>query len=432
MAPTRFSIQINPYSDLPEDDEELIKGIIDDGLYADAAGMAAIYITEHHGTHPGNAFMLASYLAAKVTQAHVGFCICVVPLHHPARLAEMATLLDHLSEGRFVFGIGGGGLPLEFAHFGVHAADSTQLHDEVFDAVMTLWNKKPEDPPVEISAGPYTGTVIKRSVPSPYRGRVPHVKLAAASPSRQDKAARYGWSIFSQAAMIPGYRALLEGYGHPQEVIDRAMAWSSATEIVHVAPTDDEARQAAIDGMAMRSSTLSQDVPLAAEALPWMRQRAMPGGGGPGGPGGPPPGGPAGGPPPGGPPPGGPGGPAGGPPPGGPGGPGGMPSTEEMALRFSVWGSPETVIEKLRDKVDMGVPEISVGFDNGAMNRELRGRMHASVRLFCDEVLPFFKTYEPDLERGKELLANDPMLAMMRARAQEQPAPSAGGPAIIG
>ncbi len=242
MNATKFSLQINPYNDVPDDDTALIDGIIDDAIRADQAGMAAVYLTEHHGNHPGSSFVLAAYLARALEQAHLGFCICTVPYHHPQRLAEMANLLDQLTKGRFVFGIGGGGLPLDSATVGIHAADCTQLHDDVFEVVMQLWDKQPDDEPISYEVGPYSGELIQRVVPRAYGHDRPHVKLAGLGP-RMGKAARYGWSIFSMPAAVVGYRALLEAEGHPPDVVEKAMEWTSASAIVHIAPTDDQARE---------------------------------------------------------------------------------------------------------------------------------------------------------------------------------------------
>ncbi len=371
--PVKLSLQINPYNEVPEDDAEFIDGIIEDAIVADQAGMAAVYLTEHHGNHPGNSFVLAGYLARALEQAYVGFCICTVPYHHPQRLAEMSNLLDQLTKGKFIFGIGGGGLALDSATVGIHAADCTQLHDDVFDVVMRLWDKGPDDEPIRYEVGPYSGHLIQRVVPSAYGQDRPHVKLAAIGP-RMEKAARYGWSIFGMDRMMASYQDMLVAAGHDAETVERAMEWSSATEIVHCAPTDDEARQWAIDGQKCRGETLQRHLALADEHLGWMRQREMraPAGGGPGG-----------------------------------GGPGPFGSDDEPSP-FCTWGSPETLIPKLQAKFDMGVRELSIGFDNGAMVKELRDRTHQSLALFCKEVVPALLDYQPDLERGRELLAAMP------------------------
>ena len=50
--------------------------------------------------------MQLSYAAALSSRLTIGSAVYLLPLRHPAPVAKQAASLDHLSEGRFVFGIG--------------------------------------------------------------------------------------------------------------------------------------------------------------------------------------------------------------------------------------------------------------------------------------------------------------------------------------
>ncbi len=394
MSAVKFSAGFNPVSPGAHRDTAIIDAVLEQAEWMDDAGIACVYTTEHHfsdyGAHSNN-FLMSSYLAGAMKQAHVGFSICVVPLHHPARLAEMANLLDQLSKGKFIFGLGGGGIPLEFAGYGLHAADSTELHDEVFDVVLDLWAKKPEDPPIEINVRDiYRGTVYQRIMPGPFTPGGPPIKLAVTSPQRLEKAAKYGWSAFLFPPMIPIFRSMLEANGHSPEVVDRALEWSSSGANIVVAETDEEAKEEAIVHLMGRTKVIAQNAPYE-EKLTWMRMKPGPGflAGGPGG------------------------------------AEGDLRASAEAQLSHATYGSPDTVFERLKDFVDMGAREVNVGTDLGLYDEPGTEAMKRSLRLFLDEVLPRLQAHEPDLERGQELLANMPMPPPMAGGGEPPPSDEA-------
>lgn len=92
----------------------------------DALGFYAYHLAEHHtpATHslaPSQNVFLAS-VAQRTTQMRFGPCVYVLPLHHPLRLIEEISMLDHLSGGRLEIGVGRGGV-ME-AYFWGQEADS--------------------------------------------------------------------------------------------------------------------------------------------------------------------------------------------------------------------------------------------------------------------------------------------------------------------
>jgi len=54
--------------------------------------------------------LVASWIAARTKRLRVGTAVQLLPLNHPLRVAGEVTTLDHLSQGRFDFGIGRAGL----------------------------------------------------------------------------------------------------------------------------------------------------------------------------------------------------------------------------------------------------------------------------------------------------------------------------------
>ncbi len=361
----RFSTFHVPITPGPDADAAVVDALIERIFIADEGGFACIYGPEHHFdnyTTYGNNFMLMAYLAPQMKQAYVGTSLVVVPMHHPARLAEQANLLDLLSKGRFILGIGGGGIPLESAGFNLHTADQYDIHTENFDVVVDLWNKKPEDPPIEFEVRDlYKGTLYQRIMPAPHRPDGPLVKLAITSPDRIDRAARNGWAAFAGGPMALMYKKALIDCGHSPEKIDELLTWTSGTATLHVAETDAQAREEMLGQLRTRTDWVQGEYALEeATVNQWMRLKHE--------------------------------------------GFGRAPARDEDLLGRAIYGTPETVIEKLKPMADMGTREVLLMMDNGIQTPERMAEHKRCMELFTQEVVPFFDAYEPDLDHGRALV----------------------------
>ncbi len=394
----RFSTFHTPITPGAEHDAEVIDDLIERIHLLDEGGFQCVYLPEHHFDDYvtySNPFMLAAFLAPQLRQAYVGFSIAVVPMHHPARLAEMTNLLDQLTKGRFILGIGGGGIPLESAGFDIHAGDMAAIHDEVFEATMALWAKKPEDPPVEFKIRDlYEGIVYQRIMPAAYTPGGPRIKIAVSSPPRMDKAAKYGWSAFTFGPMGIGFRDKLEAAGHPSEVIEDILDWTSTTQTVHVAETEEQAKAELLEAMRSRNVWARGQFALNETTVnTWMRLK---------------------------------------------------PEAQALSavddddveglFRGAIYGTPEQVIEKLKPVADMGYREALLQMDHGVFTPSVMAAARRSTELFCAEVVPFFDAYEPDLAAGQAAMAAmqermaEMMAARMAAAANDPDAPSGVAP----
>jgi alkanesulfonate monooxygenase SsuD/methylene tetrahydromethanopterin reductase-like flavin-dependent oxidoreductase (luciferase family) len=108
--------------DAARDDAELIEQALADVDYAEANGFDSVWVTEHHFSEIGSIGAPSVYAAAiaqRTRRIRVGYGVAVVPLHHPLRLAEEISWVDHLSGGRVMVGFGAGFSPTEFGGFGV-------------------------------------------------------------------------------------------------------------------------------------------------------------------------------------------------------------------------------------------------------------------------------------------------------------------------
>ena len=92
--------------------------------------------------HVPDPFVALARASGATTTIKLGTGICLVPEHNPLLLAKQVATLDHLSGGRFIFGIGAGGLKEETEIMGGDFPHRwTQARDAVL-AMKELWTKE--------------------------------------------------------------------------------------------------------------------------------------------------------------------------------------------------------------------------------------------------------------------------------------------------
>ena len=106
---------------------------------AEPLGFESIWATEHHITDyimsPDPVKFLA-YMAGRTKEAKLGTMVVVLPWHDPFRVAEDISVLDHMSGGRVIFGIGRGAGRVEFEGFRQDMGDSRGRFVEAAEIVL--------------------------------------------------------------------------------------------------------------------------------------------------------------------------------------------------------------------------------------------------------------------------------------------------------
>ena len=116
-------------------------------LHADALGFDDVWIGEHFSsmTEPITSPLMFLAKAIPLTK-RVRLCTGVLnlPQQHPAVIAGFAAMFDHLSNGRFVMGIGPGGLPSDFELFGLEDAMARgKMTLELIETILKIWSTEP-------------------------------------------------------------------------------------------------------------------------------------------------------------------------------------------------------------------------------------------------------------------------------------------------
>ncbi|HLI16252.1 MAG TPA: LLM class flavin-dependent oxidoreductase [Acidimicrobiales bacterium] len=109
---------------------------------AEAAGFDAFWVSEHHGFPDGYLpapLVLLGACAAATSSIRLGAGVVLAPLAQPVRLAEEAAVVDHLSHGRLVLGLGIGYLDEELALFGVPRTARARRLEETVAILRRCW-----------------------------------------------------------------------------------------------------------------------------------------------------------------------------------------------------------------------------------------------------------------------------------------------------
>lgn len=107
---------------------------------AEPLGFNSLWSVEHHFTGytmVSDVLQFLAYMAGQTTHIRLGSGVVVLPWNNPARVADAVAMLDNLSGGRFVFGIGRGLGRIEFEGFGVPMDESRSRFTEAAELILT-------------------------------------------------------------------------------------------------------------------------------------------------------------------------------------------------------------------------------------------------------------------------------------------------------
>ncbi len=110
--------------------------------HLDRLGFDEVWIGEHHSTGwetIASPDIFIATAAARTRHIKLGSGVVPLSLHHPLLVADNYVLLDHLTRGRVLLGMGpGGGLPSDPYVFGLDRATQQKRYLESLDAVLLL------------------------------------------------------------------------------------------------------------------------------------------------------------------------------------------------------------------------------------------------------------------------------------------------------
>ena len=167
---------------------------------AENLGIDSVWLGEHHFSPDfsvlASPMVLSGAIAARTNKIRIGLAVHVLPLTHPLRVAEEAATVDHLSKGRFEFGIGRSGITKYYHGYNIPYSDSRDRFFEALDVIMKAWNEDQFSHQGEFYS--YQDVVM---TPKPYQQPHPPIRIAVASEDTFATVGKMGHPIFISANM---------------------------------------------------------------------------------------------------------------------------------------------------------------------------------------------------------------------------------------
>src|SRR6266849_4174534 len=156
---------------------------------AEPLGFDSIWSIEHHFddyTMCPDPVQFLTYIAGRTKHAKLGSMVIVLPWHDPVRVAEGVAVLDNLSNGRFILGIGRGLARIEYEGFRIDQNEGRGLFLEYAELIMNALETG------YIEGGSYTQQPRREIRPRPLRSFKGRTYAAAVSPDSMPIMAKLG------------------------------------------------------------------------------------------------------------------------------------------------------------------------------------------------------------------------------------------------
>ena len=234
------------FGNIPQ--RQLFNEVLEEIEYGEELGFDSVWLPEHHFAvygMLGNPMIVAAAIAQRTRTMKIGTAIMVLPFHHPLRLAEDAAMVDNLSDGRLLLGLGRGYQPPEFSGFGVPQHNSRAMFLESFE----IFKQALAGEKFTYKGNFWTIEEPTEIFPKPVQQPHPPFYMAAISPASYEIAARMNISLLRSpqftdlgtvSAAYQGYVDKMRDLGHNPEMLDQPFSVRT-----FVAPTDEEAKEAA-------------------------------------------------------------------------------------------------------------------------------------------------------------------------------------------
>jgi natural product biosynthesis luciferase-like monooxygenase protein len=170
--------------------------LLEAAKFADAHGFEAVWTPERHfhafgGPFP-NPSVISAALATATCRIQIRAGSCVVPLHHPVRIAEEWAIVDNLSNGRVGLAAASGWQPDDFVLMPENYASNKQKMFENVELVRRLW--RGEAVPF---VNPFGEAVARQSLPRPIQRELPIWITSAGNPDTYIEAGRRGYNVLT-------------------------------------------------------------------------------------------------------------------------------------------------------------------------------------------------------------------------------------------
>ena len=310
---------------------------------SEEVGLDSVWLGETH-FRPQRAVLasplvVAGAVAARTSRINVGIAVQVLPLANPVRVAEEAAMIDHMSEGRLVFGVGRSSFLESYQGYNVDYGESRARYFESLEIILRAWGDEPFS-----FEGEFYSFQNVNVVPKPYQKPHPPIRVAVESRDTFRMIGSSGYPIFIRHQMsIAELQDLLSeyqgtrleaGFEGPNDVIVQIPAY--------VAETADQAFEEPRESMMRGRRLVLEAINETADQEAYERLKAL------------------------------------------------SEVPYEQVVDRTAFGTPEAVVERLQMyEEELGATGFSIDFNpGGQIPHEL---IVNSMRLFGDKVVPNFR-----------------------------------------
>ena len=247
--PMRFGIFMAPFHPTGQNPTLALERDLELIQWLDELGFDEAWIGEHHSAGYeiiASPEVFIGVAAERTRRIKLGTGVSSLPYHQPLMLADRMVLLDHLTRGRSMLGVGPGQLASDAVMMGIDTSEQRHMMEESLEAIMALLEGSE---PVTRDTGWFKLQDARLQL-RPYSHPCFDIAVAASiSPSGPRAAGRFGLGLLSiGATMQQGFDILAHHWGVMEE---RALEFGTTVDRrkwrlvgpMHIADTEEQARK---------------------------------------------------------------------------------------------------------------------------------------------------------------------------------------------
>jgi alkanesulfonate monooxygenase SsuD/methylene tetrahydromethanopterin reductase-like flavin-dependent oxidoreductase (luciferase family) len=347
----KFSNFLFPTAENPADDGRIIDETLHEAKLSEELGVEVLWLAEHH--FDGicayvDPVSFAAALATATSRIKIGFAVAQMSLHHPIRMAEQMALIDNISHGRLIVGLGRGTAYniYDYQGYGIDPAEAQERLLESEEIMVGAWQAEEFR-----HEGKYWQIRLPMLRPRPFTKPYPMMIRACSSEGSLLDMARQGRPFMMNVQSnevtrhrMDLYRKTMRDSGHDEATVARNVDDTWVWRNIFVADTDAEAERVGIPAFKAQSEIRERMRKriYAEQGVSLVKMDTA----------------------------------------------GVAPAARNQVKHSLIYGSPDTVAEAMAEIDDIGVGGVIMSFRLGPMPIDVAEH---SLRLFMEKVAPQFR-----------------------------------------
>jgi alkanesulfonate monooxygenase SsuD/methylene tetrahydromethanopterin reductase-like flavin-dependent oxidoreductase (luciferase family) len=138
---------------------QLLRELAEEVCAADAADIDLVLVPEHHSGPPqtlSDPLTIVTWLLARTSTIKIGTGVLLLPLHSEVQVAEQAAILQQVSNGRLILGLGTGYQSADFEMFGADYSKRARHFEDRLTSLKRLFNEPVESSTLRPHLAPMT------------------------------------------------------------------------------------------------------------------------------------------------------------------------------------------------------------------------------------------------------------------------------------